>query len=60
MGAAVAQRPGAEGAKSGDIAWFDLSTAQPSRKQPLPIRAPSSTMPTHAVTGRRPELRRSE
>ncbi len=30
-GAAVAQRPGAEGAKSGDAASFDLSAAQPPR-----------------------------
>jgi hypothetical protein len=34
MGAAVAQRPGAEGAKSEDNASFDLSAAQPPRKQP--------------------------
>jgi coenzyme F420 hydrogenase subunit beta len=29
-----AQRPGAEGAKSGDTASFDLSAAQPPREQP--------------------------
>jgi N-methylhydantoinase B len=34
IGGAVAQRPGAEGAKSGDAASFDLSAAQPARKQP--------------------------
>jgi hypothetical protein len=34
MGAAVAQRPGAEGAKSGEVASFDVSTAKPSSKQP--------------------------
>jgi hypothetical protein len=28
---ARAQRPGAEGAKSGDTASFDLSTAEPAR-----------------------------
>ena len=32
IGAAGAQRPGAEGAKSGDTASFDLSAAQPPRR----------------------------
>jgi hypothetical protein len=34
LGAAGAQRPGAEGAKSGNTASFDLSAAQPPRMQP--------------------------
>jgi hypothetical protein len=34
MGAAVAQRPGAEGAESGDDASFDLSAAKSPRGQP--------------------------
>jgi Coenzyme F420 hydrogenase/dehydrogenase, beta subunit C terminus len=34
LGAGVVQRPGAEGAKSGNNASFDLSAAQPPRKQP--------------------------
>jgi hypothetical protein len=41
MGAAAAQRPGAEGAQSGDTASFDLPGASAPEKATVPIRAPA-------------------
>jgi predicted PurR-regulated permease PerM len=38
----VAQRPGAEGAKSGNDAWFDLSAAEPPRSSGDPSVSPLS------------------